>query len=174
VKKTRYFDVIRTLNAYDVRYILIGGLAAILWGSDHITSDIDICYDRERENVKRLVQALHEMEAHLRGYPAGLPEIIDERAFRLGDTMTFETKYAWFDCLGLPLGNVGYKQLATNATKMAIEDDLIVAVASIDDIIQMKRAAGRAKDLGVVEQLKRLKQIREDLAASGEKPAGED
>jgi len=174
VKNTRYFDVIRTLNAYDVRYVLIGGLAAILWGSDHITSDIDICYDRDRENVRHLVEALREMEAHLRGYPAGLPEIIDERAFQLGDTMTFETKFAWFDCLGSPSGSGGYKQLAANATKMTIEDDLVVAVASIDDIIKMKRTAGRTKDLSLVEQLKRLKQIREELGAHGEKPAGED
>jgi hypothetical protein len=40
------------------------------------------------------------MDAHLRGFPEGLPEIIDERTFQLGDTMTFDTRFGKFDCLG--------------------------------------------------------------------------
>jgi hypothetical protein len=50
---------------------------------------------------------------------------------------------------------------------------MTVLVASLDDIIKMKRTAGRSKDLWLVEQLKRLKQLREEMAARGEKPAGE-
>jgi hypothetical protein len=46
-----YFDIFATLNEHRVRYVLIGGLAAILWGSDTITQDVDVCYARERENI---------------------------------------------------------------------------------------------------------------------------
>jgi predicted nucleotidyltransferase len=156
------FDVLRTLNEHGVRYVLIGGLAAIMWGSDFITHHVDVCYDRKEENLKALVRALRAMEAHLRGWPAGVPEFIDERAFHLGDTMTFATKFADFDCLGTPSGTDGYSELVQHAKAMEVEEGVSVLVASIDDIILMKRTAGRVKDLNVVEGLKLLKELRAD------------
>jgi predicted nucleotidyltransferase len=173
VTEFRFLEIVRTLNEHGVRYVIIGGMAAILWGSDHHTNDIDVCYDRDPENLRLLVAALREMEAHLRGFPEGLPEIIDERAFKLGDTMTFTTKFGWFDCLGAPAGTRGYIQLVASATEMHIRPGITVLVASLEDIIRMKRAAGRPKDHWLVEQLKVLKQLRDDMVARGEKPAGE-
>jgi predicted nucleotidyltransferase len=173
VSEFRFLEILRTLNDHGVHYVVIGGIGAILWGSDHITNDLDVCYERNPDNLRLLVASLRDLEAHLRGYPLGLPEIIDERAFQLGDTMTFETKHGWFDCLGVPAGTHGYKELMANATPMEVGPGVTVAVASIDDIIKMKRTAGRTKDISLVEQLKRLKQLREEMAARGEKPAGE-
>lgn len=46
---------------------------------------------------------------------------------------------------------------------MVVDGDLHVMVASIDDLIRMKRAAGRAKDLIAVEILSALKEEREKL-----------
>jgi hypothetical protein len=89
-----------------------------------------------------------------------IPEFIDERSFRLGDTMTFVTKFGDFDCLGTPSGTDGYSELVEHATTMEVEDGVSVLVASIDDIILMKRTAGRVKDLNVVEGLKLLKELR--------------
>jgi predicted nucleotidyltransferase len=165
-----FFQILKTLNEHDVRYVLIGGLAAILWGSDQITLDVDVCYARDEENLRALVKALHLLDAHLRGWPKGVPEFIDERAFRLGDTMTFETKFGDFDCLGTPSGTDGYSELKSNAKEMKVEDDVTVFVASIDDIIHMKRTAGRAKDLSGVESLKVLREMRKDLETNDETP----
>lgn len=49
-----YFDILATLNEHGVRFVLIGGLAANLWGSDNITQDVDVCYARDRENIAAL------------------------------------------------------------------------------------------------------------------------
>lgn len=156
----RFLSILRTLTTHDVRFVVIGGIAANLWGSDQITQDIDICYSRERVNLSKMVRALKEMDARLRGFPPDLPQVIDERAFQLGDTMTFETKYGSFDCLGTPSGTTGFEDLVKNATSMQIDTDVEVLVASIDDIIRMKRTAGRPKDLAAVEHLKLLKELR--------------
>jgi predicted nucleotidyltransferase len=163
-----FFQILRTLNEHDLRYVLIGGLAANFWGSDQVTLDVDICYARDHENLKVLVKALRALDAHLRGWPEGVPEFIDEKALRLGDTMTFETKFGAFDCLGTPAGTDGYLDLIARAKEMRVEDDVTVKVASIDDIIRMKRTAGRAKDLASVESLKLLKELRRT-----ERPVGE-
>jgi predicted nucleotidyltransferase len=158
-----YFEVLSTLNDHDVKYVLIGGLAANLWGSDNITQDVDVCYERDRQNIAALVKALKSMDAHLRGFPKGLPEIIDERSFQLGDTMTFDTKFGKFDCLATPSGTSGFADLAQHAALMDIGKGVTVLVADIDDIIRMKRTAGRAKDLSAVENLKVLKVMRRNL-----------
>jgi hypothetical protein len=50
---------------------------------------------------------------------------------------------------------------------------MTVFVASLDDVILMKRTAGRPTDLSVVENLKVLKKMRQDLAATGEQPPDE-
>src|SRR5882757_7312602 len=134
-----FFEILKTLNEHGVNYVLIGGLAAIMWGSDSITRDVDVCYERNEENVQALVRALRALDAHLRGWPKGVPEFIDERAFRLGDTMTFVTKFGDFDCLGTPSGTDGYSDLVKHAERMEIEQDASVLVSSIDDIIRMKR-----------------------------------
>jgi len=155
-----FFEILKTLNEHRVNYVLIGGLAAIMWGSDSITRDVDVCYERNEENVQALVRALRALDAHLRGWPKGVPEFIDERAFRLGDTMTFVTKFGDFDCLGTPSGTDGYSDLVEHAELMEIERDTTVLVSSIDDIIRMKRTAGRVKDLNLVEGLKLLKELR--------------
>jgi predicted nucleotidyltransferase len=163
-----FFQILRSLNEHDLRYVLIGGLAANMWGSDQVTLDVDICYARDQENLTVLVKALKDLDAHLRGWPQGVPEFIDERAFRLGDTMTFETKFGAFDCLGTPAGTDGYPDLIANAKVMSVDANVTVAVASIDDIIRMKRTAGRVKDLNAVESLKLLKELRRNEPPSGE------
>ena len=144
-----------------------------MWGADYITKDVDVCYARDDENLRALVRALKTLDAHLRGWPKGVPEFIDERAFRLGDTMTFDTKFGPFDCLGTPAGTDGYGELKGNATLMTVEDNVTVLVASIDHIIHMKRTAGRPKDLSEVENLKVLKALRRDMEMRGEPPVGE-
>ena len=73
-----FFNILRTLNEHNLQYVLIGGLAANMWGSDQITLDVDICYSRDSGNIKILVNALKALDAHLRGWPEGVPEFIDE------------------------------------------------------------------------------------------------
>jgi hypothetical protein len=163
-----FYKILRTLNEHNLQYVLIGGLAANMWGSDQITLDVDICYSRDAENVKILVKALKVLDAHLRGWPEGVPEIIDERTFRLGDMMTFRTKFGDFDCLGTPAGTDGYADLVASAKTMQVDEDVTVRVASIDDIIRMKRTAGRVKDLNAVETLKLLKELRRNDPPAGE------
>lgn len=151
------------LDAARVRYIVIGGVAAVVLGSPSLTEDLDICYARDRPNLEALASVLQALHARLRGADPGLPCRLDARTLAAGDSFTFTTDLGDFDVLGTPSGTTGYDDLAREAIKVDI-DGRTILVASVDDLIRMKRAAGRPKDLVEIEILGAL---REEIAAYG-------
>ena len=154
------YHAFQTLIAHGVRFVVIGGIASRAWGSPTLTSDIDICYDRAADNLDVFARALHELRATLRGAPLGLPFILDARTLAMGDSFTFNTTAGMLDCLGTPAGTSGYADLAKDAIAVSFED-LRILVASLDDVMRMKRAAGRPKDHIELEVLEALKEERE-------------
>src|SRR5436190_7539950 len=50
----------RSLHSHDVRYVVIGGIAAIIHGVPRATFDLDILIEASTDNVERLLRALHE------------------------------------------------------------------------------------------------------------------
>ena len=155
--------VLRLLSEHDVRFVLIGGQAARAHGSPSVTEDLDICYDRAAENLERLAQALSSVEARLRGVPDDLPFVLDAQTLRNGDTFTLSTTVGAIDVLGTPSGTDGYRDLRANAVEMHISD-VPVLVASLEDLIRMKTAAGRPKDRIEVEILAALREERDGRA----------
>ena len=149
-------QALRALAEHGVAFIVIGGIAASAHGSSQLTFDLDICYERSRENLERLAQALQQMHATLRGAPPDLPFRLDARTLAAGDSFTFSTDHGDLDCLGTPSGTSGYDDLLRGATKIELEG-VAVKMAGLDDLIRMKRAAGRAKDLYALEILGALR-----------------
>ncbi len=149
--------ILKTLNNHRVKFVVIGGIAGRLWGSTTVTNDLDVCYARDRENLKALAAALAGLKAKLRGADRDLRFVPDARTLKTGDTFTFTTTGGNFDILGTPAGSKGYESLARTATPMDV-GGVTVPVAAIEDLILMKRAAGRAKDLIEVEILSAVKE----------------
>ncbi|MEO5986926.1 MAG: hypothetical protein ABIW50_07575 [Candidatus Limnocylindria bacterium] len=164
--KPRRFDpihILRRLQAHRVRFVLIGGLAAKAHGSPTLTVDIDVCYARDHENLERLAAALGELGSVLRGAPPDVPFHPDWRTLQRGDTFTLTTAYGDLDILGTPAGTSGFEELDVNAEQAELEDGLVIRVASLDDLIRMKRAAGRPKDRVELEILGALRdEMNED------------
>ena len=155
---------LRTLVQFDVRFVLIGGYAGALRGSPVITGDVDVCYARDDENLERLADALRSLHARLRGAPADVPFQLDARTLRAGDHFTFSTSAGPLDILGTPSGTRGFTDLDADATDEVV-DGLTIRVASIEDLIRMKRASGRAKDRIALEW---LSAVRDEAAGRSE------
>lgn len=154
----RPLDVLHVLARHGVRFVLIGGLASTARGSPVITGDIDICYARDPDNLERLAAALRELNARLRGrgIPDDLPFQLDAATLEAGDSFTFVTSAGSVDILGTPSGTSGFRDLVAGASELEI-GGLPVMVASLDDLIRMKRAASRTKDLEHLEWLLALR-----------------
>jgi hypothetical protein len=144
-------EVIRLLGRHDVRYVLIGGLAAITHGSSLVTVDIDICYARDRANLDRLTAALRDVHAELRAVEPGLPFRLDAKTLERGDMVTLLTDLGAIDVLATPSGTGGDEDLARNAEVLELFGHEVL-VASIEDLIRMKRAEGRPRDLIAVDE----------------------
>jgi hypothetical protein len=135
-----------------VKYVLIGGQAAVISGAPLFTFDFDACYARDTDNLRRLAAALRDLHARLRVAKMSdeeaedLPFHIDETTLGSGLNFTFQTRAGAVDVLGLPAGVSGYEELIANAVAREIGGQ-VVQVASIRDLISMKQASGREKDL---------------------------
>lgn len=156
----RRFDpvhILRRFQAHGARFVLIGGLAAKAHGSPTLTVDLDICYARDRDNLERLASVLTELGSVLRGAPRDLPFRLDRLTLERGDTFTFTTDFGDLDVIGTPAGVSGFEDLDANAVEAELDKDFVVRVASLDDLIRMKRAAGRPKDRVELEILGALR-----------------
>jgi predicted nucleotidyltransferase len=149
--------VLRALSRGKVAFVLIGGVAARLHGSPSLTRDVDICYARDRQNVERLADVLRSLHARLRGADRhDLPFEPDAPTLLAGANFTFVTDVGDVDVLAVPSGVEGYVELEAHAERIEL-DDLTILVAALDDLIRMKRAAGRAKDRAELEILEALR-----------------
>src|SRR6185437_7487444 len=162
---TRYdpHAALRALMDNDVRFVVIGGLAGRLWGSPTMTNDVDIFHARDRPNLERLVVALTQLGARLRGVEEEVPFVLDADTIAAGENFTFTTDAGPLDMLGWPAGAPDFEAVASNAVWFDIGEGLEVPVCDLDDLIRMKQAAGRPKDRVEVEI---LGAVRDELRRS--------
>lgn len=162
-------DALEALAVRRVRFVVIGGVAANARGSPSVTYDTDVCYARDEENLGRMVAALKDLHARLRGAPDDVPFQLDAKTLKMGGNFTFTTDAGSLDILAFPAGAAGgYEQLVSTANDMDF-GGFRVKVASLDDLMEMKRHAGRKKDLIELEVLGALRDEIDARAAEDRK-----
>jgi predicted nucleotidyltransferase len=155
---TDFQALLRALTDAGVEYILVGGAAAIAHGSARLTQDLDIVYSRTPSNLSNLVKALAPYAPYLRGAPPGLPFQFDVKTLRRGLNFTLTTSIGDIDLLGEITGGGGYEDLLPDTVLLEVFG-LNCRGLSLDRLIEVKRAAGRPKDL---ESIAELEAIREE------------
>ena len=143
----RPIDLFATLNAHHVRYVVIGGMAAVLHGSPTVTSDSDICPERSPKNLERLANALREMHARIRTAtdPDGIEFAPDAALLSRMKMMNFTTDFGDFDLSFTPAGFAGFEELVDQSVEVLLPGTA-VKVAALDDVITSKEVANRPKD----------------------------
>lgn len=163
--------VLSALVPAGVKFVVIGGWAAALHGSTRSTIDVDVVYDRSQANIQALVAALRPHDAYLRGAPPGLPFSFDERTVRMGLNFTLSTSLGSLDLLGDVPGGGDYGALLERSLEVEAFGYRF-RVVDLPTLLQLKRAAGRPKDLEPIAELEALLEERRRLEANGRLPHG--
>jgi hypothetical protein len=157
---TDFKALLHALTEGGVEFILIGGAAATVHGSSRLTRDVDVVYRRTRDNVARLVAALTPYHPYLRGAPPGLPFRWDAPTIERGLNFTLVTQLGDLDVLGEIVGGGGYDALLPS-TSLIRAFDVEVRCLDLDRLIEVKRAAGRPKDLETIAELEAIREERQ-------------
>lgn len=150
--------IVRALNACAVRYVVIGGVAALVHDLPlPATVDLDITPARDAENLARLAAAFDELDAGLlTAEPTGawFPRHPTEKWSQY-DTLHLMTNCGPLDIVFAPDGALrGFEDLIDSAERRAVQAvDAMALVISVATWKRLKHATGRAKDL---EQLDRF------------------
>ncbi len=149
--------ILEVLLRHEVRFVVIGGLAATLYGSPLTTGDADICPDDAEENLSRLADALIELDARVSASdtPRGLRFDIAAPTLAQARVWNLVTDAGRLDLSFEPSGTRGFSDLVRGAVTFELAD-LDIPVASLSDVIRSKEAAGRERDLQALPTLRRL------------------
>jgi hypothetical protein len=154
----------RALVAHGVHFIVIGGVAARLHGSDQLTADLDVAYERSRDNIDRLVVALNDLGAvrvtsgELTSAPTadGFEHRIEQFVCEIGNIDAFAV-----------VRRVGdFDRLEPTAEPVEISPGVTVLVADIESLIWWKSGSGRPNDATHVRSLERVRDERRGVPPS--------
>ncbi|NUT56836.1 MAG: hypothetical protein HOQ03_12745 [Thermoleophilia bacterium] len=157
------FDPYALLNALErqrVAYVLIGGFARIIQGTEELTDGLDFVPSLKPANLRRLALALDQLDARR---PSGKPPALDED-LRQHDLLELRTASGRLKVVAEPDGTRGgYEDLRRAATREPIGKGLRPRVASIGDLARMLAARGREQDKPLLQQLRHLRELERDL-----------
>ena len=97
--------------------------------------------------------------ATLRGVTEDVPFVPDGRTLRHVRVLTLVTPDGPLDILAQPAGSTGYERLRANAITATV-GGVDVRIAGLDDLIAMKKAAGRRKDEIYIEELEAIRRLQ--------------
>jgi hypothetical protein len=139
--------LITALATHQVRYVLIGALAARLQGFPRVTADADIAPARDEKNLQRLAAALRQLHARifLDTIPEGLAFDCSAQMLERANIWSLVTDAGRLDVAFQPSGTEGYDDLTRGAVRFDVFGTEI-EVARLEDILRSKEATGRLKD----------------------------
>lgn len=148
--------ILRTLAEYGVEFVVVGGVAVQAHGYLRATGDLDVMPRPQLLNLSRLAEALADLQAE--AWRARRPiDVTDPQLLRRAPMLPLVTRFGRLDLLNIELTE-GTPRSFDDLRRRALVIELgevEVAVAGLDDLIRMKRAAGRDQDLADIGALTR-------------------
>jgi hypothetical protein len=150
-------EIFAALHRHGVDYVAIGGIAANAHGSRRLTLDVDIVPAPEVPNYERLAAALDELGAPSSAIDSDFRDLDPRDSFDLAraTVLKLPTAAGDLDVLNGAPGAPPYEDLRKRAIEVEVRGTPIW-ISSLDDLIAMKRASGRPRDLRDVADLTSL------------------
>ena len=160
-----YEEILKEFKKDKVKYIIVGGVAMNLLGSMRNTADLDILAEMTDANLKKIVQIMKK-----KGYMVKIPadpmgiadakirrEWIKEKNMK---ALNFYRKESFEQVDIIIASPVSYEKAKVRVTRIQVEKGLSLPVISIDDLIKMKKAAGRGVDRFDIRELEYIKELQ--------------
>lgn len=147
------FDPLALLTALErerVAFIVIGGLARVIQGTDELTRGVDVVPSTKADNLRRLSEALADL---------GVSDV----ELSTSEPVAAVTAHGELRVVPVPAGTRGYDDLRRAATREPLGQGLRPAVASKGDLARMLSALGRDEDVEKLRQLRRLIELEREL-----------
>ena len=168
MKLTSLEVIFNKLNQENVRYLVAGGLAVVAHGYVRFTADIDLILDMEEKNLKKAVKAFG-----LLGYQPRPPVKLEDFIYQEKRAIWVKEKGLTVFSLWNPLHPatevdifieppITFEKAYTSGISFEIVESVEVNVLGIEDLISLKKKAGRVKDLDDIEKLKALIEDRDN------------
>lgn len=149
-------ELFRALAHREVEYVTIGGIAIQAYGGQRLTQDLDVAIASSTENLARLASALNDLDARILG-PNGQrsKSVPSAGLLASSDQWHLITDNGPLDVLTLPAHLGSFADMRARAHEVPL-GDLSIPIAHRDDLLEMKRTAGRPQDLADVKLLESL------------------
>jgi hypothetical protein len=149
-------ELFKALAHREVEYVTIGGIAIQAYGGQRLTQDLDVAIDASPENIKRLASALLDLDARILA-PDGQRSSSVPTAPLLAssDQWHLITPHGPLDIITLPAHLGPFADMRARAHEVSL-GELSIPIAHREDLLEMKRAAGRPQDLADIRLLEAL------------------
>ncbi|MBA2405979.1 MAG: nucleotidyltransferase [Bdellovibrionales bacterium] len=153
--------LLKALLDNDVKFVLIGGFASVIHGSNHVTQDLDICAVLSNEEIGKMRNALKDLHPiHRMNLRAKIAfenrPMMDEEV----QNIFLQTDAGVLDILSTVTGVGNFYDLKKNAIAIPLFGKKCLVI-SLDDLIKAKSAMTRVKDKIVLEELLKIKKLKE-------------
>jgi hypothetical protein len=156
------YAILSALERQRVTYILIGGFARVIQGTEELTRGLDLVPSLRPENLRRLQLALDELNAR-RADRRRL--VLDEATIRDEPIITLRSPHGELKIVPEPPGTRGgYDDLRRAASREPIGKGLRPSVASISDLARMTASLNRQQDRAILLQLRKLRELERGLS----------
>jgi hypothetical protein len=145
-----------------VAYVLIGGLARVIEGSDEVTRGVDLTPSMHPENLRRLGLALESLDA--RPVSGALAIEALDQTLEQTPALELECDCGEIKIVREPEGTRGYDDLRRWARYEPIGEGLRINVASPGDLVRMMSALGREPDELKIETMRRVVELDRGLS----------
>src|SRR5262245_2690984 len=141
-------------------FVLIGGLAPVIQGSDELTEGLDIAPSLSQENLRRVGRALENMNARpVDGQPLDLSDLDPQRE----PVIELTSDYGQIKIVPEPAGTRGYEDLRVRSNRERLGHGVRPSVASPGDLVRMMEALDRQPDPLVLETMRRVLEFERRL-----------
>jgi hypothetical protein len=152
----RLTSLLAGLGRARVDFVVVGGVAVAVQGYGRMTTNLDIAYADDERNLTRLGSVLVAVHARIRDDATAF--VPDQRTLTREALVRLDTDDGWLGLLAAPPGAPPYRQLSKRADRIDLSGT-VVRIASLTDLLAMKRAAGRRRDLVDIEALEVVQRL---------------